>query len=116
MQKTLTVIAVILAVILAAGIGLLIWLESGRPEADTPETTTAVAKATEGTAQTAAPVVDPLPTVTNETENTEFQAPVLDIPEPDPATEATEGPEVDPTLGMDTQPDPTENELPVIPD
>ena len=113
-NKGITVVIAILAVILAGLVGLLIYLEMGRPEAQTPET-----QAPSGTAEsTGAAVEDTTSAAETEAVETEGEAdatpmvPAID-PEMDPQG-ATEGPQVDPTLGQDETRDPDENELPMV--
>lgn len=113
-KKVLTAFIVVLAVILAALVGLLLWLELGQKAPEAGETTVT----TQG-------VFDPLetkaPAFTFETEGEGEEAlPQVTVSGVDPMDPAgaTEGPQVDPTLGMNETVDPTaadENELPVVP-
>lgn len=114
-NKVFVTIIVVLALILAALVGLLIYLEKGQKAPEKGETT-----------NTTAPF-DPLetkaPVFTFATEGEEQELPQVTVSGVDPMDPygATEGPEVDPTLGMNETEgtvDPTaadDNELPIVP-
>lgn len=124
-NKGMTVIIVVLAVILAGLVGLLVYLESGRPEAQkpsAPETQNAAAE-TQGDAaetQSGAEIretgaagrpehIEPTFVTQGEADATPM-VPAVD-PEMDPNGEDLQ---VDPTLGADETRDPDENELPMV--
>ena len=115
-KKVINAFIVVLAVILAGLVALLLWLEMGRKTPEAGETTD-TAGATQG-------VFDPLetkaPAFTFATAGEDEALPEVTFSGVDPMDPngATEGPEVDPTLGMNETVDPTapdENELPIVP-
>ncbi len=117
-NKGITVVIAILAVILAGLVGLLVYLEMGRSQAQVPsapETQASSAAESTGTAveDTASAETEEEPTF--ETEGEADATPMVPVgdPEMDPQG-ATEGPQVDPTLGQDETKDPDENELPMV--
>lgn len=119
-MKKIKILIVILSVILAAGIGLLVYLELDRRGAGKVEDTLPSGQTqTQSQSQTEDPD-DPLatqaPAFTFETEGQGDATPVTPVQGVDPMDPqgATEGPQVDPTLGAGETVDPTENELPIV--
>lgn len=121
-NKAITAIIIVLALILAGLIGLLVYLKAGSraPEVTEPSGTQSAGESLETQADPATDPENPLntqpPAFTFATEGEDAatpQVPVQGVDPMDPAG-ATEGPEVDPTLGADETVDPTENELPIV--
>ena len=119
-KNPLNILIVILAVILAAGIALLVYLELDRRDAGKgnetlPSGQTQTQQQTE-TQDPDDPLATKAPAFTFETEGEGEATPVVPVQGVDPMDPqgATEGPEVDPELGADATVDPTENELPIV--
>ena len=126
------VMIVVLSLVLAAGIGLLVYLELDRRSPETPAQSQTAASSDAAQDTTEAPTqADPAADAATDPENPlNTQPPAVTIPEAEPNQDtpqvpvqgvdpmdpqgATEGPEVDPELGADETVDPTENELPIV--